>query len=506
MASRILHHQDLAKRFLASTLLGAISVLGFAPFYWYPIPVLTLAGWFWLLRRASSNAEAAWIGYGFGLGLMGCGVSWIYVSLHDFGGMPAPMAWLATSLFCAFLALFYLAVGWLCRRTSWILLSAPVCLTLLEWVRSWIFTGFPWLNIGYSQIPWSPLAGFAPITGVYGLTLATALCASLLLLAMDKNRRIRALLVFTLVWTGASALKTIVWSQPTGSPFSVALVQGNIAQDIKWDPAILQQTLAHYLHLAGQSQAKLIVLPEAALPLLYRDIPKDYLQKLEALARERQGNVLFGVLELENGHYYNSMLSVGTDPVQRYRKFHLVPFGEYIPLKFVFGWIYRDWLNMPISDLSRGSPTPKPMRLAGQQIGINICYEDVFGEEIIGQLPAAGILVNASNMAWFGNSLSPDQHLQMSQARAMETQRMMLRATNTGATAVIDRNGHVLSQLPYFETGTLEAKVQAYSGRTPYTIWGNWPIIGACLLIMAGIIAGHFRDKSGKYKTPDQKA
>lgn len=468
---------------LIALLAGAATIFGFAPFYFYPLPLVTLALLFYSLQQAANAKQATWIAYCFGLGFFCTGVSWIYISLHDFGGMPWWFAGFSTFVFCAFLALFTASVGWLSFKTGRILIAAPIFWVLLEWVRSWIFTGFPWLNVGYSQTPYGPLAGFAPVVGIYGVSLFVALIASLLVLMSRKTSRKAAVLAFVVVWIAGSILKQAEWSQPIGEPISVALVQGNIPQEMKWDPAIAKQTLDDYLTLTQQAQAKLIVLPEAALPVLLEQVPQDFLGKLKTHGIVHQSDILVGVLESSGkDEYFNSMLSYGVSPTQTYRKSHLVPFGEYIPLKSLFGWIYRDWLNMPISDLSRGTVQPKPLAIAGQQVAVNICYEDVFGEEIIRQLPQATLLVNASNMAWFGNSWSADQHLQMSQTRALETGRMMLRATNTGATAIIDRHGHIVETLPRYVRDTLTGIAQGYSGITPYMRWGNWPVISLILV------------------------
>ncbi|HYD33150.1 MAG TPA: apolipoprotein N-acyltransferase, partial [Methylophilaceae bacterium] len=393
-----------------------------------------------LWRRTGTVEQAAWLGFAFGLGLFGAGVYWIYISLHDFGGMPWWMAGFSTFVLCAFLSLFPAAVGWLGKRfeTSkpWLnILVVPVLWALSEWVRSWIFTGFPWLAVGYSQVPFSPLAGFAPVLGIYGVSLLTVLAACLFWWwALEKSRRLITGFVIAGLWIGGGLLKLIDWTTPYNTPITVALVQGNIAQDMKWDPQEAQRTLDFYFAQVKKSQADLVVLPETALPMLISHVPDEYLSDISQHAAQHGGDVLVGAVELVDGHYYNSMLSFGSSPTQIYRKSHLVPFGEFIPLKGIFGWIYRDWLNIPLTDLSRGRIDQQPLHVAGQRAAINICYEDVFGEEIIRQLPDATLLVNASNDAWYGESYAAHQHMQISQARALETGRMMLRATNTGAT------------------------------------------------------------------------
>ncbi|MGY1488646.1 apolipoprotein N-acyltransferase [Methylobacillus pratensis] len=466
---------------LAALLAGAFCVIGFAPFYWYPATIMGLAGLIYLWQQSETPAQAWWLGLAFGLGLFGVGIYWIYISLHDFGGMPAGMAVFATFMLSLFMALFPAATGWGARALGNPWLSIPVLWVLSEWVRGWIFTGFPWLLSGYSQIPGSPLAGFAPVLGIHGVSLATVVSASLLA-AMALHWRQRAVLrrsaaLLILLWVAGGLLKLPQWSTPAGAPVSVALLQGNITQDLKWENQTLRETLQRYLDMTLQTKAQLIILPETAFPLISSQLPADYLQRLADHARKNGGDILIGTVEHENDHYYNSMLSLGSSPEQSYRKTHLVPFGEFIPLKQVFGWVYENWLDIPLTDMSRGGFQQRPMRIAGQAVAINICYEDVFGEEIILQLPAANILVNTSNDAWYGESFAAYQHLQIAQARSMETARMMLRSTNTGATAIIRADGTLAAHAPHFETTILEGEVQGYQGTTPYVRWGNWPVL-----------------------------
>lgn len=234
--------------------------------------------------------------------------------------------------------------------------------------------------------------------------------------------------------------------------------------------------------MAEASQAQLIIMPETALPVLSSELPDLVKTRLQQHAISNNGDILMGLVELENGEYFNSMLSIGSSQSAVYRKSHLVPFGEFIPLKAAFGWIYRDWLNMPLSDLARGSLHQQPMSISDQKVAVNICYEDVFGEEIIRQLPQATLLVNASNDAWYGQSLAAYQHMQFSQARALETGRTVLRATNTGATAMIDPHGNVLVHAQHFTEATLNAMAQGYKGSTPYVRFGNWLFLGICFL------------------------
>jgi apolipoprotein N-acyltransferase len=476
-------------------LLGALTVLGFAPFYLYFIPVLTLAALFHLWLHAGSRRAALAIGYLFGLGLFGAGASWVYVSMHDYGMMPLPLAALATLLFCAFLALFPALAGWLQAsmkaRPCWrLLLAMPACLALYEWTLGWIFTGFPWLTVGYTQAPLSPLAGYAPLLGVYGVSLLLAISAGLVTLAYGAWRKTtgRAWLALSgllALWLVGSGLQAVAWTQPSGAPVSVSLLQGNIAQDLKWREDRLRATLVTYREQVLASKSRLIILPETAIPLFYDNVPPDYLEELAQHARANGGDIILGLPErdFEQRVYYNSVLSLGSAPTQFYRKQHLVPFGEFVPLKPIFGGIIEA-MQIPLTDFARGLPTQQPLAVAGQQVAMNICYEDVFGEEIIRQLPQATLLVNVSNDAWFGDSIAPRQHLQISQMRALESGRYMLRATNTGVTAIVDERGRVVDQAPVFHTAVLHGKAQGMSGATPYVRWGNAPF----LALMGGLL------------------
>ncbi len=468
-------------------MLGAISVFGFAPYYFYPASIFSIAGLtaFWL--TAENLKIAVWQGFIFALSFFGFGIYWIYISLHDFGGMPVLMAGFATFLLCAFMASFTALVGALAfsfkKNPLNHLIAIAIFWALADWTRSWIFTGFPWLTIGYTQAPFGPLAGFLPVIGVYGVTLMTVLFAGVISaiffgkLPLLARRNCIVLLIF--LWVFGSLLKWVDWTKPIGKPFSVALVQGNISQTIKWSPEYADKTIALYLDMLKNSHAELTILPETALPILSHQLDSKLIENVTRHANMHLGNVIIGIVEYHPNTqaFFNSALSFGMDATQHYQKSHLVPFGEFIPLKTIFGWIYRDWLNMPLSDLSRGAKFQTPMQLAGQKVAVNICYEDVFGEEIIRQLPAATILANISNDAWYGKSFAANQHLQFSQARAIETGRMVLRATNTGATAVIDQHGMLLAHAPHDEQTTLTAQAQGRQGATPYVRYGNWPFI-----------------------------
>ena len=464
---------------LAACALGAAAVLGFAPTALAPLPVLSAAGLLWLWQGAAAPRRAAALGFAFGMGLFLTGVSWVYISLHDYGDMPAALAAVATLLFCAFLALYPALVGYLQARLGGPLAARqlvliPALWALSEWLRGWIFTGFPWLSLGYSQAE-SPLRGYAPLAGVFGLSWLVLLCAALLLALMRPTRRGAAVAALALVLGLGYGLDRIEWTQPQGAPITVSLLQGNIAQDLKWDAGRFASTVQLYQRMIERSAARLTILPETAIPRFLDLLDPALVSALAASARRHGGDLIVGVpLRDGAGRYYNSAISLGASPSQRYDKIHLVPFGEFIPPGF--GWVLSI-LKIPLADFSRGSTAQAPLALAGQKIAVDICYEDAFGEEIIRPLPQATLLVNVSNVAWFGDSLAPHQHLQISQLRALETGRDMLRATNTGMTAIIDHHGHVVAALPAFTQGTLSGSAQGRSGATPYVRWGNAPLL-----------------------------
>jgi apolipoprotein N-acyltransferase len=522
-------------RLIAALLLGAASLLAYAPLGWFPLIWLTLAGLFGLLCAVADSSDAAptainstnvprarqrtrlallqgaGIGAAFGLGLFIAGVSWVYVSLSVFGGMPAPVAAVATLLFCAVLAAFPAGVGALFVRfspTGWWgrAFFFAALWVLAEWLRGWLFTGFPWLAVGYAQTPPSPLAGFAPVFGVYGVSFLSAWLGALLFEALKGRLAGQALsaqrwplLALGLPLLVGGLLSEVRWTEPQGEPVSVALLQGNIPQDLKWRPEFFTESLRTYYRLAKDNPAQLTVLPETALPAFLGQVPREYLDELGILAKRQQGDMLFGIAigDADEGsaRYANGAVSVGVSPEQQYRKSHLVPFGEFVPPGF--GW-FLALTNIPMSDFTPGATTQAPMAIAGQKVAVNICYEDAFGEEIIRALPEATLLVNLSNVAWFGDSLAPAQHLQIARMRALETGRMMLRATNTGMTAIVASDGQVQAVLPPFTKGALMGTVRGYVGATPYLRWGNWPVIVLALLLLAAAALRQSRMAPGK--------
>lgn len=474
-------------------LAGIVCVFGFAPFGIFPIPVLALAALFVLWQHADSPSTAAWLGFYFGLGLFSAGIGWIYIAMYEYGGMPLLLALLAALLFAAFWALLPALAGYMQARipVSYglrITLLMPAVWVLLEWFRGLLVTGFPWLVMGYAHSD-SLLAGYAPLFGVYGVSLAAAMSAGLLVYAWQvrwsKQGRL-ALVMLLIIWGAGALLRSIVWTQPNGEPFTVALVQGNIPQNLKFNEDALAGTLETYRRLVSQNPARLTVLPETALPLLRHEVPQSLIDQLRDHARQNGGDVLIGSFERDHGSYYNSVFTLGAADEQHYRKQHLVPFGEFIPLRSLLGWFINGVLNIPMGDLARGNAQQAPLDIAGQRVAVNICYEDVFGEELIRALPEATLLVNVTNDAWYGNSPVAAQHNQMAQLRAMESGRMMLRATNTGLTSIIGADGKVLQHLPQHVEAVLSGVAQGYEGYTPYVRWGNAAVLLLIMLILVG--------------------
>ena len=480
---------------------GASLPLAFAPVGWFPLAIIAPAVLFYLCY-ASSPRQALILGYVFGVGFFGVGVSWVAISFYRFGGMSGTLSVAATVLFVLFLSLFPSALAWLSRRVFfavnhvvYFMLVMPALWVLFEWVRGWIFTGFPWLNLGYSQTD-SPLGGLAPIIGVYGISWAVVLSAGILLVAWWEagRHRLLSLGALILLWGISGLLWQLNWSEPNGEPMTASLIQGNVPQNLKWRPDQRAPTIDLYTRLSRERWDRdLVIWPETALPA-YLHQAEVFLQGLAREARDNGGATLLVGLpvmsETDHDQYYNGVVRVGVGgdgegmASQVYRKSHLVPFGEYIPFESVLGRLL-EILQVPMANFSRGATRQPLLTLtkakgepgSEQKIAVSICYEDAFGEEVIRGLPEATLLVNVSNDAWFGDSFAPHQHLQMARMRSMETARPMLRATNNGVSAMIDHTGTVLARSPQFKVAVLDGEVQPRSGTTPYVIVGNWPVL-----------------------------
>lgn len=483
---------------------GLLLPLAFSPFNLFPLAVFSPALLFVLWRDASPG-RAALRGFLYGLGMFGLGVSWVYVSMHHYGNMPAPLAGFAVLLFVAGLSLYPMALGWIQARifskqeSLHVIVTLPALWVLFEWIRGWFLTGFPWLNLGYSQVgTW--LGGYASWSGVYGVSLSCAMSAGLLAwIAHEPGKFLkRGLPLLLVIWAGGWFAGKIDWVQPVDKPLRVSLVQGNVPLDIKWRPENRSAIMKRYFDMSvGAPRSDLIVWPEAALPAYLDEVDSGYLANLRRISQYLHVDFLIGVVERDKDrrHYYNSVISISPHP-GIYRKRHLVPFGEYPPLAPLFSWLMKN-LHIPMSDFSPGPPDQAPLYAAGQKIGVSICYEDAFGEEVIRELPQATLLVNVSEDAWFGDSFAPHQRVEMARMRAREAGRPVLRAANTGPSVVIDYRGNVTARVPQFRRYVLSASVQPMQGATPYVRFGNIPVV---ILLIAMILLAGVRSYSTSWK------
>lgn len=463
---------------------GAASVLAFAPYSQGWVAILALAALFALWRNTTPTHAFA-IGWAWGMGSMGFGVFWVHNSIAQFGGVNLALAVLVTLLFALLLGLFPALAGWLSRRffrheIRLLLFVYPAVWVLLEWSRSWLFTGFPWLTIGYSQID-TPLAAYAPLLGVYGVSLMLALSAAALNLW-----RSRWLLLLPAIWLGGWALQQLHWTEAEGEPFTATLVQPSIPQEKKWLSSQLRPTLEYYVQATeAHPDSRLVVWPETAVPAFAHRVEESFLVPLDRRLRKQGQDLLLGIPARDSdGNSYNAMISLGASGREQYFKRHLVPFGEFMPFSAVLQPLV-ELFAIPMSSFSVGDRRKPPLlKLAGMEAGISICYEAAFGDEIAQALPEAAFLVNASNDAWFGDSLAPHQHLEMARMRALETGRYLLRATNTGVSAIIDEKGDLLEVLAQFERGTISAEIQPMRGQTPYSRWTDWLAVVLSILLL----------------------
>ncbi|MCW9057629.1 MAG: apolipoprotein N-acyltransferase [Gammaproteobacteria bacterium] len=496
MIRGILSRSPLGWGEAAALLAGALLPLAYAPFGFYPLAWLSLAAFFLLLQDLPAR-RALLRGWCYGIGLFGVGVSWVYVSIHYYGNAGVLASAAAAFAMVLALALYPALLAWGVNRfgprrgAPRYLLLLPAAWVLAEWLRGWVFTGFPWLNLGYSQIE-TPLAGFAPLLGVYGVSWLAALLAGLLALAWREPRRSRGagwLALAGLLLVIGLPVERIEWTRADGAPVQASLLQGNIAQDMKWLPEVQMSTVERYAELTRDSRdSQLIIWPETAIPAFYHQVEEDLLPQLQAAAERWDVDLLIGIplLDRERWEYFNAVMSVG-EQHRFYHKQHLVPFGEYMPWRPLLER-FLTAIDLAMADFSRGAPDQPLLQAAGHAVGTSICYEVAFGEEIIRALPDAALLVNVSNDGWFGDSLAPHQHLEIARMRARETGRYLLRATNTGISAIIDERGRVVQRSPQFEVAVLTGPVQPRTGATPYVMWGNWPVVSGALLVLALVV------------------
>lgn len=480
-------------RLLIALIAGALLPQAHAPFDHFWVAPLSYAVLFHLWS-GQRPVQALWVGFAYGCAAFLAGVHWVYVSIHDYGLVHPLLASTITLGLVVFLAAYFGISGWLAARwftnrgpVAWLAIFPAVTL-LAEWCRGWVLSGFGWLAPGYSQTE-SWLMGYAPVGGVYLMSwLVLASAGALLALAFGRWRLRAAVAAgLVVVWGSGYFLGNLRWSEANGNVISVALVQGAVPQELKWRPEQLLSTLNLYRSLTEEAEgSRLIIWPEAAIPTLYAHA-EGFLGEIRDWARARDSEVALGILRDDpgGGTFQNTLVVLGEQPAF-YAKRHLVPYGEYFPVPgFVRRWLRL--MSLPYTDAVPGARDQPPLNIAGERVGVSICYEDLFGAEQLHYLPEATLLVNVSNDAWFGDTIAPHQHLQIARVRAAEASRYLLRATNTGITAIIDPRGRVIARSPAFEPHVLRSAVQGFVGRTPYARWGNYPVVAGAALLLIGL-------------------
>jgi len=514
---------------------GALTVFAFAPFKLYPLAWLTPAFLFYSLSKASSKKQHIILGWLYGIGLFGAGASWPFYAMYYFANAPLALAILGTLLFVTIIAL--LTTGLFGLLASYyrdkpifarLLLFYPSAWVLMEWFRSWFLTGFPWLYLGNSQID-TFLASYAPITGVLGVSLVSVLIAGALLsfilgnslrrtvqIPRDLNNslfskkaiveekfgtsvRIFSAIVIIIIAVAAFSLQNINWTQETGKPIKVSVLQSNISQLDKLDrDRTLKSSINIYKKMSYESNKRhnsdLIVWPETGLFDTFNNHIDSLILPLQKSLENSNKAILIGGFSVnKNQEIENSVLAISSDSREIYSKRHLVPFGEYIPLLDYIRWLGQ-WIQLPYSNIASGE-NDGILQVAGQTAQMSICYEDAFGSEIIQSLPKASMLINVTHDGWFTGSLEPEQHMQIARMRSLETGRYMVRATTTGPSGIINEKGKVIATAPNYTKKIITGKVQPFKGTTPYVRWGNWLIVSVLSTILLLGLIGRKQDK-----------
>lgn len=473
---------------------GACYPLAFSPFDFWPAAFISLAFLLWTLVHASL-LRSFYLGFWWGLGCFGVGASWVYISIHEFGFVPAPGAATLTLIFVAFLALFKGLFSYLCRGllrrcdNRYLVLAAPLLWLLSELLQASIFNGFPWLLTGYSQVD-SPLASLAPYLGIYGISWFTLVIASLLVLAISAKTRqiaLKLMLVVLAFLLLAFVINTSESEIPSQKNLKVALVQPNIKQSIKWDEdyfnEIIDVLLAETEKLWG---ADLILWPEGAIPAYAHQV-QSLTRYLSEKAEQSGSQLVVGIPEYrpDSARSFVALQSYGSKP-QTYHKQVLVPFGEYVPFEqWLRGLI--QFLDLPMSDFSPAITPQSAMQFDQVTVIPAVCYEIAF-PGIVQKLSHAAnqparpqMIATVSNEAWFGDSLGPHQHLQMARMRALELGVPLIRATNDGITAIVDHRGKILASLPRYQQQSLSFDL-ALTNRD--TFFKRFGFLGVYLLLL----------------------
>ncbi len=485
-------------------LVGAMVTLSLSPFDFWPAGIFSCAFYAHLLCTCSAR-QGLWRGWLYGVGLFGSGVSWIYVSIHVHGNASLPLAAALTAVFCAALALFHALFAWTYVKfvrplPGGMLVGFPALWVLFEWLREWAFTGFPWLYLGYAHVETS-ISGWAPITGVLGLSFICAISGTCLFLAWRSRKPISCTtyaVVLVTLWGGGAILKPTQWvGQANERPITIGMVQPNVPQEHKWDPKwynpILQQLRIATDGLLGHD---IVIWPESAIPNYFQRA-QDFIAPIELRAEAAGTTLITGAPFRTPGStaYFNGIAAVGSG-TGTYFKQRLVPFGEYVPLEAQLRGLI-DFFDLPMSSFSSGPDGQKPLTAGPYRIAPFICYEIVYGSLVAESAHNAEIFVTISNDSWFGDSIGPWQHLQIAQMRGRENGRYVLRATNNGISAIIDHQGRIVKRTEQFVETTLSGEAEAMLGNTPFSRFGNKPMVIACfvsLFLMWLMYLGFWRD------------
>lgn len=484
----------LWRRQLVALIAGALGPLSLAPYDWWLLGLLSIAALaFTMLGQSAKRCTA--LAFVFGLGMYGVGASWVFISINQFGSTSVPLSLVLTGAFVAGLAMFFAlpfyAFGRWFNTGAWGLLFAfPAFWVLDEWMRSWLLTGFPWLYYGYSHLH-TPLAGWAPVLGVFGVSFAVAFTACALLATAlrlaSKPLLLNCLVASAALWAVGAGLRFIEWTDLAPEPITLGMAQGNIPQERKWDPLFLNETFRIFNGLSEPLwQYDWVIWPEAAIPLLYHEAQAD-LESLGAHASKTNTVFITGILydDRDNLQYYNSLVALGEGSGITF-KTRLVPFGEYVPMESWLRGLIR-FFDLPTSVMHEGPEYVNGLNANGVIIAPSICYEVVYPDLVARRAADAHVLLTVSNDAWFGRSIGPVQHFQMAQMRALETGRYMVRSTNNGISGIIDHKGNVVVQGGRYTREIIRGEIFPAQGLTPFIVWRSWPTIALCFLLLIGV-------------------
>lgn len=487
---------------LISLISGSLITLSFAPFNIWPVTLISLISLALLLKEQTAKTVLL-RSFAFGVGLYCAGVHWLYVSIHNFGGASPLFAGFLVFVFGCFMAvLFILPFGifarWFSRHPLGLIIALPACWLLGEWIRTWLLTGFPWLFLGYAHLN-TPLAGWAPITGVIGISFILALTSGVIAEWIWKTNNAphakKTLIISTSIcaifWIVGASIKNTIWAEPDATPISIGMVQPNLDQNIKL--SFNQDTTIAALNQLRDLSTDLwendwVIWPEAAIPtsLTYHDaLP--FLEEMNTKASEHDAALFTGVIyeDREKRKYYNSIAGLGQG-YGFYHKRRLVPFGEYVPLEDQLRGLI-EFFNLPTSFIHLGPKDQHGLIAKGVRITPAICYEIVYPDLIAQAAKETQVLLSVNNLGWFLDSIQSKQFMQMAQMRALETGRYLVYSTNNGPSAIIDNQGKILSHSEVFKAQTFTGKIYAVKDWTPFMVYGSGPLVIIATLLLLSL-------------------